>query len=102
MKMTVDKANASIVTALGVSGALVLVKAGASADMPPARTWIGLSFAGVALSVMAQSWPDLAGGIAMLLVITSVFVYGGPAWTAISKSLKAKPATKTSAGGKAA
>ncbi|NEC08910.1 hypothetical protein G3I26_27120, partial [Streptomyces sp. SID7909] len=47
MKFTTDKANAHIVTALGVSGALVLVKAGAKDEMPPARTWIGLTFAGL-------------------------------------------------------
>ncbi|MFG3244844.1 hypothetical protein [Streptomyces sp. NPDC048157] len=88
MKFTTDKANAHIVTALGVSGALVLVKAGAKGDMPPVRTWIGLTFAGMALSVMAQSWPDMAGGIAMLVLLTSVFVYGKPAYDAINKATK--------------
>lgn len=98
MKFTPDKANAHIVTALGVSGALVLVKAGAKGDMPPVRTWIGLTFAGMGLAVMAQSWPDIAGGIAMLVLITSVFVYGGPAYAAISKATKATSTTKPSTG----
>lgn len=93
--MSTDKANAHIVTALGVSGALVLIKAGAKNDLPPVRTWIGLTFAGLGLSVMAQSWPDLAGGMAMLIVITSVFVYGGPAWDAISKATKPTKATSS-------
>jgi hypothetical protein len=88
MKMTTDRANASIVTALGVSGALVLVKAGAAGDMPPVRTWVGITFAGLALSVLAQSQPEIAGGIAMLMMCTSVFVYGKPAWDAISKATK--------------
>lgn len=89
MKMTTDLANAHIVTALGVSGALVLVKAGAADELPPVRTWIGLTFAGVGLAVLAQTWPDLAGGIAILMITTSVFVYGKPAWDAISKATKA-------------
>lgn len=88
--MTTDKANAQIVTALGVSGALVLVKAGAKGDVPPVRTWIGMSFAGIGLAVMAQSWPDIAGGLAMLILITSVFVYGKPAYDAISKATSGK------------
>lgn len=88
MAMSIDKANASIVTALGVSGALVLVKAGAKGDMPPVRTWIGITFAGIGLSVMAQSWPDIAGKIAVLVMVTSVFVYGKPAYDAISKATK--------------
>lgn len=97
MKFSTDTANAHVVTALGVSGALVLVKAGAADEMPPVRTWIGLTFAGVGLAVMAQSWPDIAGGIAILMILTSVFVYGKPAWDAISgatkhKVVKVKPA----------
>ncbi|WP_190127140.1 hypothetical protein [Streptomyces inusitatus] len=86
--MSTDKANAHIVTALGVSGALVLVKAGAEGDMPPVRTWIGLTFAGIGLSVMAQSWPEIAGPIALLIIISSVFVYGKPAWDAITRATK--------------
>lgn len=90
MKFTTDAANAHIVTALGVSGALVLVKAGAAKEMPPVRTWIGLTFAGVGLSVLAQSWPDVAGGVAILMILTSVFVYGKPAWDAISAATTSK------------
>jgi hypothetical protein len=84
--MTTDRANASIVTALGVSGALVLVKAGAAGQVPKPRAFIGITFAGVALSVLAQSAPQVAGPVALLLMTTAVFVYGGPAWTAISRA----------------
>ncbi|MFJ7153262.1 hypothetical protein ACIQVT_34535 [Streptomyces sp. NPDC100445] len=88
MKLTTDQANAHIVTALGVSGALVLVKAGARSEMPPVRTWIGLTFAGVALATVAQSEPNIAGGIAMLMLTSAVFVYGRPAWDAIAGATK--------------
>jgi hypothetical protein len=84
MNMTIDAANAHIVTAIGVSGALVLVKAGASADLPPVRTWIGLTFAGIGMAVLAESSPNLAGSLALLMLTTSVFVYGKPAWDAIA------------------
>jgi len=91
MKMTTDVANAHIVTAIGVSGALVLVKAGAADELPPIRTWIGLSFAGIGLAVLAQNSPELAGGLALLMLTTSVFVYGKPAWDAITDATKATP-----------
>jgi hypothetical protein len=86
MNMTADVANAHIVTAIGVSGALVLVKAGAADEMPPVRTWIGLTFAGVGMAVMAETSPNIAGGLALLMLTTSVFVYGKPAWDAITNA----------------
>lgn len=89
--MSTDKANAHIVTAIGVSGALVLVKAGAADELPPVRTWVGLTFAGVGLAVLAQSQPNLAGGMALLMLTTSVFVYGKPAWDAISDATNSGP-----------
>lgn len=98
MAMTTDRANAHIVTALGVSGALVLIKAGAESDMPPLRTWVGLTFAGVGLAVLAQSWPQMAGSVALLFLVTSVFVYGKPAYDAITNATSAKP-KKTTTGG---
>lgn len=91
MKMSTDTANAHIVTAIGVSGALVLVKAGAADELPPIRTWIGLTFAGVGLAVAAQTSPELAGGLALLMLTTSVFVYGKPAWDAISAATNGAP-----------
>jgi hypothetical protein len=94
VKFTTDQANAHIVTAIGVSGALVLVKAGAKAEMPPVRTWIGLTFAGVALATLAQSEPNIAGGIALLMLVSAVFVYGGPAWVAISGATGGKGSSK--------
>lgn len=92
--MSVDAANSNIVTAIGVSGVLVLVKAGAADELPPIRTWIGLSFAGIGLSVLAQNSPDLAGGLALLMLTTSVFVYGKPAWDAIADATKDHPVKK--------
>jgi hypothetical protein len=91
MKMTADIANAHIVTAIGVSGALVLVKAGAADQMPPVRTWIGLTFAGVGMAVMAETSPNIAGGLALLMLTTSVFVYGKPAWDAITTATEGAP-----------
>lgn len=99
MSMSTDKANAHIVTALGVSGALVLIKAGAENDLPPVRTWIGMTFAGISLAVLAQSWPDLAGPLALLVITTSVFVYGKPAWDAISKATDKHPTQHSREGG---
>lgn len=82
--MTSDRAQGLIVTAFGVSASLVLVKAFAADDVPPARFVIGTTVAAVMLAALAQVLPDLAGGLAVLILVTSVVVYGGPAWKIIT------------------
>ena len=89
--MTPGKAQTLIVTSLAVSGGLVVVKDAKAGQLPGARLAIGLTFTGVSLGVLAQFSPDLAGGVALLLLTTSVFVYGGPAFLAISGSLATTP-----------
>ncbi|MFD7908349.1 hypothetical protein ACFV4G_39675 [Kitasatospora sp. NPDC059747] len=84
---TTDRANSLIITSLGISGALVLVKAAAASEMPPARTWIGFTFAGLALATLATSTPQIAGPLAGLVLLSSAVVYGGPAWQAISDAM---------------
>jgi hypothetical protein len=84
---TTDRANGFIVTSLGVSAALVVVKAAAAKTSPEPRVWVGFTFAGVALSVLATTTPQLAGPLAGLVLLSAAVVYGGPAYQAISKSL---------------
>lgn len=95
--MTTERANALIVTALTVSSGLVVVREAADGDgAPPARFVIGVCLAGVALGVTAQLAPQLAGGLALLMLTTSVLVYGGPAFDVIGSSFGAAPGATTS------
>lgn len=90
MAMTQDRANGLVLTGLVVSGGLVLI-GGAVADKKPApRFFVGWFVAGIGLAAVAQISPDIAGGVAVLMVITSALVYGLPAWQAISSATKTK------------
>ncbi|MFK0150408.1 hypothetical protein ACIQUZ_35555 [Streptomyces griseus] len=85
--MTHEQANTWIVTSLAVSGALVIVRDAADKKVPPVRLAIGLTVAGVLLGTLAQAAPALAGGFAIVLLLTSSLVYGGKAWTTLGDLL---------------
>jgi hypothetical protein len=95
--MDTDKANALVVTAVGVSAALVLIRDVHDNKMPPARFVIGSTVAAVGLATLAQFAAPLAGGIAALMLTTSVLVYGGPAWTILA-ARTAPPKSGTTTG----
>lgn len=86
--MTVDRANGLVITGVAVSSAIVLVQHAAKGDMPEPRWYVGVAVAGLGLAVLAQSAPTIAGGIAVLMTLTSALVYGGPAWEALSAAVK--------------
>jgi len=85
--MSQEAANTWIVTSLAVSGALVLVRDASAKKVPPVRLAIGLTVAGVLLGVMAQASPQLAGGFAIVLLLSSSLVYGGKAWKTLGDLL---------------
>lgn len=85
--MNTDRANGLVLTGVTVSAALVLVKHAANGELPEARWYVGVAVAGLGLAVLAQTAPTLAGGLAVLMVLTSALVYGGPAWDALSAAV---------------
>jgi len=87
MSMTTDKANGLVLTALTVSGALVLIRDATDGDLPKPRFFVAWPIAGIGLAVLAQTMPDLAGGVAVLMIVASMLVYGAPAWQVISKGV---------------
>jgi hypothetical protein len=80
-------AQSFVLTSLVVSGALAVVKDAATKQLPPIRLGIGLAFTGLTLATLAQFAPALASAFAALLLVSSVFVYGGPALSAITATL---------------
>ncbi|MGW4205010.1 hypothetical protein [Streptomyces sp. NPDC004726] len=87
MAMTQDQANTWIVTSLAVSGALVVIRDASARTVPPVRLAIGLTVAGVLLGVLAQASPALAGGFAIVLLLSSSVLYGGKAWKTLGDLL---------------
>ena len=81
---TTDQANTTVITSLAVAGALILVRDAHDGTVPGARVIVGLVFTGVGLGTLAQFAPKLASSFGLLLLTSAVFVYGGPALTAIA------------------
>jgi len=87
--MTPTRAQTLVVTTMAISGGLLVVRAAAEDKKPTTRQVVGIAVAGVGLSAMATvASPDLAGGLALLWLTSSVFIYGGPAVRALSTPLK--------------
>lgn len=56
-----------------------------AAKIAPAKVILGGLVAGILLSGIAQVDPPIGQGLAALMLVTSMFVVGGPAWDAISQ-----------------
>jgi hypothetical protein len=90
MAMTTEHAQGLVVTAFTVSAGLVLIKDAHDNKMPPARFVIGTFASAVMLAAAAQFVPDLAGGMALLVLTTAALVYGGPAWQVLTSATSTK------------
>lgn len=74
----------SVAATAMVSGANYLVR-----DETPGMRWIiGVTGSAIGLAIVAMFAPQLAAGLAVLLLATTVFVYGGPVWEAVSKAAR--------------
>jgi hypothetical protein len=85
--MTPDKAQSAVVTAMAVTAGLRVAASAIDHQAPPARTLIGLGFSTLVLAAGAMWAPELAASMAVLVLATSAFVYGGPVWAQLSKTL---------------
>lgn len=64
------------------------------------KVMIGVGGSALLLSVGAMFAPDLAGQLAVLVLVTSAFVYGAPLWNSLSDLTAATPETPTRKKGK--
>lgn len=72
---------------VGCLAATATIAAGsslASGNMPGLRLVVGLAFTGVGLATASMVAPELAGSLAVLILTTTVFVYGGPLMEAVT------------------
>jgi len=82
------QAKRYVVGSLLVAGVLTTTRDLAAGRPPQLRTVIGLAVAGVVLGVAADVQPGIAGGFALLLLISSIFVTGADALAAIREATK--------------
>lgn len=85
--MTPDKAQATVVTAMAMTAGLRVASSAVDHQTPTARTLIGLGFSTLVLAAMAMWAPALAASLSLLVLSTSAFVYGGPVWAQLTKTL---------------
>jgi hypothetical protein len=91
--------NGVIITSLVASGVLGTVRYVSHGDVPPIRFGVGLVFSGLALSVMADFAPHLAAGLAVLMLVSSLFVGGSPVLDAITSAAGGTPPAASGGGG---
>lgn len=87
---------------MGCLTASTVVAAGAtlaSGNVPSLRQVIGVGFVGIGLATASMIAPDLAGSMAVLILTSTVFLYGGPLFDAVSNvtgaSTTGAPSTST-------
>lgn len=61
----------------------------------PIRIAAGTFMAGTMLAFLAEFAPELAAGLAALMLVTAAFVAGGPGWAAISSITAQRPTSRT-------
>lgn len=82
-----------IVGCLTASAAIAAGSALADGDGPGFRLVAGLAFTAVGLATVNMWNPDLAGGFAVLVLTTTLFVYGEPFLKAV-ESITGEPGKK--------
>lgn len=82
--MSEQRGQQLIVGCLAATAAIATASALADGEAPGIRLAVGTAFAGIGLATINMFAPDLAGSFAVLILTTSVFVYGGPALDAVT------------------
>jgi hypothetical protein len=102
--LSVPQSKRYIVVATVGTGVLSTIAVYRRGDTPSPRLAAGVLASGVMLAVLAEVAPSLAGGFALLMLTTAVFVVGGDAWQGISNATSrtsSKVASGTSSRGNA-
>lgn len=90
--MNTTRAQTLIVGCLSASAAVAAGSSLASGEgLPGMKMLVGVGVVGVGLSTTAMFAPDLAGGFAALVLVSTVFVYGGPAMDAVASITEGRP-----------
>lgn len=81
--MNENRAQELVVGCLAATGVVAAGSALASGQVPGMRLVVGFAFTGAALATASMFAPDLAGSFAVLILTTSVFLYGRPLMDAV-------------------
>lgn len=93
---TEDRAQELIVGCLAATGVVAAGSTLAQGGTPGLRMIVGLTVSAATLAVVSMGAPDLAGGMAVLVLTTTVFVYGAPLMNAVTSLVSGAPASAPS------
>lgn len=93
--MTPAHAKRYVLVGVAGTGALAVVASYRRGDTPDVRIGVGTVAAGVLLSVLAELVPDLAGGLALLMLTGAALATGAGAWEGIRAATAPAPITPT-------
>ena len=85
--MTPRRAKRIILLAIIVAGTIAFVRQAAEGEIPSVRIAVGGFVALIMLTLIAEAAPEVAAGFAMLTLVSSIFVTGEPALSAITSAL---------------
>lgn len=77
-----------VVGTVGTVGIAALSHVATEQSLPSARIAIGGFAVGIMLGLMAEVWPQGAGGLALVMLVSTAFVVGAPAWSSITNTLR--------------
>lgn len=79
-----NNAQQLVVGCLSATAAVAAASTLADGEVPGMRLVVGLAFTGMGLATVAMVAPELAGGLSVLILTTTVFVYGEPLMNAVT------------------
>jgi len=91
--VTPPEAKRLVIVGTVGAGTLAAVGAFRRGGGPTVRLAVGVFAAGTLLAVAAEVAPEVAGGMAVLMLTTSALVLGGDAWAGISTAVRTAPTT---------
>jgi hypothetical protein len=87
---TVPQAKRLVLFSLIVAGGTAAGNHVLRDELPPMRIAFGIVGSAVLLGGLAEAAPGIAGMLAIAIAVSTVFVTGGPFWTAAAKLLEDK------------
>lgn len=94
---TVSPQHAKTMVILAMSAACLIAEASRLEQkrIPTIRILAGTAIGGTLLLLIAEVSPAVAQGFAMLILVSAMLVFGGPAWHGIGNVVSAKPGSAT-------
>lgn len=89
-----EQAKQLAILSVVVAGGLSAVGDFGKDQLPPLRLAVGVGFAAIVLTGMAEVAPELSAAFSILILLTSIFVWGADGLTAILRLINRNTSPK--------